>query len=135
MRMDHALTYHRVRLEPVYVFGILSRHAEQLLDALERSKTLRGRVESLLMPILHMGAVGVDAIAAKVGLSRQALYRGLKTEGVTFAEVLDALRHSLALHYLESKRISVHETAYLVGFCGGERFLEGVQALDRSEPA
>lgn len=122
MRMDHTLATHRVRLEPQYVFGVLSKHADQLLKDLAASKTTRGRVESLLMPILHTGEIGMDAIAAKIGQSRQTLYRNLKDEGVTFEQVLDELRHKLALHYLEGKRVSVNETAYLVGFSDPSAF-------------
>ena len=51
LRMDASLATHRVRLEPEYVFGVLSKHAEQLLKDLEQAKTTRGRVESLIMPI------------------------------------------------------------------------------------
>jgi AraC-like DNA-binding protein len=116
MRMDHTLATHRVRLEPQYVFGVLSKHADQLLKDLAASKTTRGRVESLIMPILHTGDISMDAIAARIGQSRQTLYRNLKEEGVTFEQVLDQLRHKLALHYLEGRRVSVNETAYLVGF-------------------
>ena len=116
MRMDESLRTHRVQLQPRYVFGVLSAHAEQLLKDLESSKTARGRVESLLMPILHTGEISMDAIAAKLGQSRQTLYRNLKEEGATFEQVLDELRHKLALHYLRGKKVSVNETAFLVGF-------------------
>ncbi|MGD9968342.1 MAG: AraC family transcriptional regulator [Hyphomonadaceae bacterium] len=116
MRMDESLRTHRVRLQPRYVFGVLSTHAEQLLKDLENSKTTRGRVESLLMPILHTGEISMETVASKLGQSRQTLYRNLKEEGVTFEQVLDELRHKLALHYLSGKRVSVNETAYLVGF-------------------
>jgi AraC-like DNA-binding protein len=116
MRMDESLRTHRVQLQPRYVFGVLSAHADQLLKDLEASKTVRGRVEALLMPILHTGEISMDAIAAKLGQSRQTLYRNLKDEDVTFEQVLDELRHKLALHYLAGKKVSVNETAYLVGF-------------------
>ena len=99
-----------------YVFGILSKHAEALLRELESSKSTRGRVETLLMPILHTGDADIEVIAGKLGFSRQTLFRRLKAEGVTFSGVLDELRHRLALRYLSGNRVSVNETAYLVGF-------------------
>jgi AraC-like DNA-binding protein len=99
-----------------YVFGILSAHADELLKRLERSKSTKGRVESLLMPILHTGDATMITIANKLGISRQTLFRKLKMEGVTFEKVLDELRHTMALHYLRGRQISVNETAYLVGF-------------------
>ena len=114
--LDAAAIAGRIHIQPRYAFGILATHAEKLLKELENSKTARGRVESLLMPILHTGAAGMDAIAAKMGLSRQTLFRRLKAEGTTFEKVLDELRHRMAIDYLSAKKVSVNETAYLVGF-------------------
>jgi AraC-like DNA-binding protein len=116
MLIDEAWLTRRVPVQSRYVFGILSERAEALLKSLENSKTTRGRVESLLMPLLHTGEVGMDAIAGKMGVSRWTLSRRLKAEGATFEQVLDELRHRLALDYLAGKKVSVNETAYLVGF-------------------
>src|SRR5262249_39671 len=116
VQMDERWLNHRVAIAPRYVFGILTERADSLLEELESSKSARGRVESLLMPILHTGGANMDLIADKLGLSRQTLFRQLKTEGVTFERVLDELRHKLALQYLQGKKVSVNETAYLVGF-------------------
>jgi AraC-like DNA-binding protein len=99
-----------------YLSEVLRAHAEELLEKLDRSKSTRGRVESLLIPLLHTGEANVDTIAASLAVSRQTLFRRLKAEGVTFEKVLDELRHKLALHYLRGENASVHETAYLVGF-------------------
>jgi AraC-like DNA-binding protein len=99
-----------------YGFRVMSGRAEALLKDLEDSKTLRGRVEQLLMPLLPTGNFGMDTIADKLGCTRSTLLRRLKDEGVTFEEVLDELRHKMALHYLDAKKASISETSYLVGF-------------------
>lgn len=99
-----------------YVFGVLGERADDLLKSLQSSKSTRGRVQTLLMPILHSGDPGMDTIAAKMGLSRQPLLGLLKAEGTTFEKVLDELRHRMALEYLNGKKVSANETAYLVGF-------------------
>jgi|SRR5579859_4338031 len=114
--LDETWLPHKIAVQPRYVFGILSEHADTLLRSLENSKSARGCVESLLMPILHTGRTSMDAIAAKMGLSRQTLFRRLKAEGATFERVLDELRRQMALQYLGGKKVSVNETAYLVGF-------------------
>lgn len=116
MRIDPALMMHPVAVLPRYVFGVLGARADALLEELEKSKTTRGRVEHLLMPILHKGEAGIDAIAGKMAMSRQTLYRNLKAEGTTFERLLDDLRRRLALDYLQSRKVSVNQTAYLVGF-------------------
>jgi AraC-like DNA-binding protein len=99
-----------------YVFGIFCDHADTLLATLEKSVTTRGRVESLIMPIVHTGEVAMGDIAAKLGMSRISLYRRLKAEGASFERILDDLRHKLALSYLRGGKTSVNEVAYLVGF-------------------
>ncbi|HEV2705927.1 MAG TPA: AraC family transcriptional regulator [Pyrinomonadaceae bacterium] len=132
--MDEAFLSLRLPRANRYVFGVLSERAEALLRHLESSKTTRGRVESLLMPILHTGEASMDAIAAKMGLSRPTLFRRLKAEGVTFEKVLDELRHKLALHYLSGRKVSVNETAYLVGFSDPAAFSRAFKRWTGASP-
>jgi AraC-like DNA-binding protein len=134
MQVNEAALSYRLQLQPRYVFGILSEHADALLKELENSKSVRGRVESLLMPILHTGDVSMDAIAAKLGLSRQTLFRKLKAEGTSFEKVLDGLRHRLAVDYLGGKRVSVNETAYLVGFSDPAAFSRAFKRWTGASP-
>ena len=105
-----------------YVFGIFNARAEALLKRLDETTTVRGRVESLLLPRLHLGEADMTTTAKAMGLSRQTLYRRLKAEGASFDQVLDGLRRETALSYLESDRLSVNETAYLVGFSDRSAF-------------
>ena len=117
-----------------YLSKLLRTHADELLKTLENSKSTRGRVESLLLPILHTGDVSIATIARKLGVSRQTLFRKLKAEGVSFEQVLDELRHSLALRYLKDKKLSVTETAYLVGFSNPTAFARAFKRWTGSRP-
>lgn len=116
MRIDPAWLTYRVAAQPRYVFGVLTRHADALLAKLDASDSLRSRVEERLLQRLHTGEVGMARIARDVGMGRDTLYRRLKAEGVGFAQLLGELRHRLALDYLEAGKVSVNETAYLLGF-------------------
>jgi len=117
-----------------YVFGILSERAEALFKSLESSRSTRGRVESLLLPILHTGDASMDEIAGKLALSRQTIFRKLKAEGTTFRKVLDELRRAMALHYLGGKNVSVNQTAYLVGFSDPAAFSRAFKRWTGSSP-
>jgi AraC-like DNA-binding protein len=116
IRSDAAWEQIQIQPDNRYVFGVLAGRGDALLAELENSKTLRGRIEALIMPILHTGDVSIDAIAAKLVTSKQTIYRNLKAEGVTFEQVLDSLRQRMAMDYLAARKVSVNETAYLVGF-------------------
>ena len=117
-----------------YVSSLLTERAEALLEKLEDSKSMRGRVESLLIPILHTGEADMETIASKLALSRQTLFRKLKAEGVTFEQVLDELRHKLAREYLNGKNSSVSETAYLLGFSDPAAFSRAFKRWTGSSP-
>jgi AraC-like DNA-binding protein len=121
------------RMNP-YLSEVLSARAEELLKNLENSKSTRGRVENLLIPILHTGEASMDVIAVKLGLSRQTLFRKLKAEGITFEKVLDELRHKLALHYLNEKKVPVNQTAYLLGFSQPAAFSRAFKRWTGSSP-
>lgn len=105
-----------------YVAALLSERAAKLLEALNASRSHRARVEKFIMSHLHMGAVTMSSTASRLGLSEQALYRALKAEGVTFEIVLEQLREKLALDFLTQRKISVNETAYLLGFSDAAAF-------------
>ncbi len=135
MRMEESIVSHRVNRLPRYAFGVLSEHAETLLRELESAVTMRGRVEAVILPILHKGEVSMDAVAEALNLGRQTLYRALKDEGVTFEQVLDALRHRLALEYLRGKKTTVNETAYLVGFSDPASFSRAFKRWTGKSPS
>src|SRR5947207_337892 len=98
------------------IFDVLKAHSEALLEKLESSRSMSGRVEELLLPSLDNGGATMKAIASQLGVSRQSLFRKLKAEGSTFEAVLDGLRHKLALRYLNGDGLSVKETAFRLGF-------------------
>jgi AraC-like DNA-binding protein len=117
-----------------YVFGIFSEHAEALLKSLKQSKAIKGKVESELIPILHTGEVSMDEVAKRLGLSRPTLYRKLKDEGESYEALLDALRHRMALHYLNGQKVSVNQAAYLVGFSDPSAFSRAFKRWTGASP-
>lgn len=117
-----------------YAFGVFSDRAEELLKSLEATTTARGRVETLLIPILHTGDIGMQRLARTMGISRPTLYRKLKAEGISFAQLTDDLRHRMARHYLEGKKVSLAETAYLTGFSDAGAFSRAYKRWTGSRP-
>lgn len=118
-----------------YAFGLYTRHAEALLDSLQKEESTRARVEAALLPDLHQGSASMDDIARDLGMSRQTLYRRLKDEGVTFAEVHDQLRCKMAQDYLTAQKASVMETAYLLGFSEASSFVRAFKRWTGLSPS
>ena len=74
------------------------------------------RVEAELEPLLASGTIRIERVARALGCSRQTLYRRLKAEGQTFAQVLDELRRRRALQLVRDAALPVKEIAWRLGF-------------------
>ncbi len=96
--------------------------------------SFRREVEQRLEPLLERGPVRIEAVARALGYSRQTLYRRLKEEGTTFAELLDALRRRLALRYVREQGMAVKEAAYRLGFSEPAAFSRAYKRWTGSSP-
>jgi AraC-like DNA-binding protein len=105
-----------IALQPRYALNILTVHAEELLERLDSTTSLRKRVEELLASTLSSVRPSAAAIAASLGITEQTLYRRLKAEGTIFEEVLAGVRYKLARHWLGGKKMRVKDTAYRLGY-------------------
>jgi AraC-like DNA-binding protein len=75
----------------------------------------------------------MDAVAAKMGLSRQTLFRRLKSEGATFEKVLDELPPDGPALSERGKGVG-DETAYLVGFSEPAAFTRAFKRWTGTSP-
>jgi AraC-like DNA-binding protein len=124
----------RNRARPTYAAEVLRTYADAEVEKLHRNKTVRGRLETLLTATLRSGDISMQAVASQLGVSRQTLFRKLKSEGTTFEKVLDELRYKLAVQYLEDAKLPVNEVAYLVGFSDPAAFSRAFKRWTGSRP-
>lgn len=117
-----------------YVFGVFTKHADQLMYELIATDTVRATVEKTLLPVLHEGPLSMDQVAFKLGMSRQTLYRRLKNERVTYAQIHDELRQRMAIDYLSAQKVSVGEAAYLLGFSEASAFVRAFKRWTGASP-
>jgi AraC-like DNA-binding protein len=95
---------------------ILEAHADDLLAERHSATGLRGLVENKLLSLLPTGRVQMAAVARQFGMSERSFKRHLAQEGTTFGEILDRVRNRLALRYLEDRRMSLQQIAWLLGY-------------------
>lgn len=96
---------------------ILVKVCEESLSARNnKASGLRATVENSISPLLPHGQARVAVVAKRLGMSERTLSRKLAAEGVTFAEILQQLKASLARRYLEEERLPISEIAWLLGF-------------------
>jgi AraC-like DNA-binding protein len=81
----------------------------------ENAKALKERIRSFLLANAYLGIPSLEQLAANFNTSPRSLQRKLQEEGVTYQEVADSIRKSLALHYLSSGS-PVKEISYILGY-------------------
>ena len=66
--------------------------------------------------LLPSGAVTNQRVAREFGMSPRTLARRLDNLGTSFGQILDGIRHQLALRYLEEADARASQIAYLLGY-------------------
>ena len=108
-------------------------------SAIENGRESRGSplerdIERRIEPLLETGEVRIDRIARDLGLSRQTLYRRLKSEGTTFEQIVDRVRRRLALRLVREQRLPVKEAAWRLGFSDPAAFSRAFKRWTGSSP-
>jgi AraC-like DNA-binding protein len=84
--------------------------------------TLRATVETEVERLLPHGKAKARTVAKTLALSVRTLSRRLADESTTYAEVVDQLRRSLALQYVNDPGMSLSKIAWLLGYEGSTSF-------------
>jgi AraC-like DNA-binding protein len=134
LQIDGAILSQTIALQPLLAGRILTDRADSLLKELQDTRPFQRVVEAVLRPLLAAGTANGKAVAAKLGVSRQTLYRRLKGEGLTYERVLDGLRHRLAEDALSTGRLSVSEIAYRIGFADQSSFTKAFKRWTGTTP-
>ena len=95
---------------------ILTAHADDLLAERHSVTGLQSMVANQLASLLPSGESRAAVVARQLGMSTRSFTRHLAEEGTTFAEILEQLRRRLAARYLADERMSVQQTAWLLGY-------------------
>lgn len=86
------------------------------MSKLDAEVLISQRVRSVLLECLPSGETSIVDAARRLGISSRTLQRRLKTEGVTYKELVKETRERLSRHYLLNTPLSYGEISFLVGY-------------------
>jgi AraC-like DNA-binding protein len=96
--------------------AILDQQAGALLATLPRHDEFDRQLQGLLVEAVHIGQVGIEHVAAGMGLSVRALQRRLAQRGSSYQQRLDQVRWTLADQYLQDQGLGLADIALLLGY-------------------
>lgn len=117
---------------------IVTAHAERLLAERVPADAGHGTVACVARLVGERIANGPPAlrdIARTLHLSERSLQRQLAAEGTRFSELVEQVRHDLALRYLADHRLSLGEVAYLLGYAEPSPFHRAFKRWTGMTPA
>ncbi|KZY59526.1 hypothetical protein A3740_08305 [Oleiphilus sp. HI0068] len=109
------LNYKLPRRSP-YLYKLLIKHIESLSRKILPAISFTDSVKTTLESQLSKDKVDAENIAKKMNMSRHTLYRRLKSEGISFHDLLDEVREEKAYAYLNKGKHSLSDIAFLLGF-------------------
>jgi len=77
----------------------------------------------------------IETVAAQMAISSRTLRRRLLAEGSSFQQLLDEVRHQLALDYLRRTRMSTEDIAAALGFSDAANFRHAFKRWSGLSPA
>jgi AraC-like DNA-binding protein len=98
------------------IFRTLEAHAAHLLRQAEGSDGLSARIRRRLFQQLQEGPLEMQETAQSEGMAVATLRRRLHDEGTSFAEIVESVRHDLALRYLRDVDGPVKDIAFRLGY-------------------
>jgi AraC-like DNA-binding protein len=95
---------------------VLDRHLHELLARLPKESTFRARIDDVIARMLHVGRPSLTKTARALHMAPRTLQRQLHRLGVTHRQIVDDVRRNLAERYLATRRLSISEVAFMLGF-------------------
>jgi AraC-like DNA-binding protein len=114
---------------------LLQMHLENSGRQVSSRSSFLDRVSALVAEALPEGDPSMDAIAAKLHMSRSTLRRRLGMEGTTHRRILRRCKEAIALQYLQRGDLTLGEVAYLAGYKDSTSFHKAFKQWTGSTPA
>ncbi|MFZ5724590.1 MAG: AraC family transcriptional regulator [Pseudomonadota bacterium] len=102
--------------------GIMEEHAARLLADFSSGINLANEVRSAIYRHLPGGEPEIETVAEDLGMTVRALQARLRKADVTFSDLVDDIRKSLAAVLVADERLTLVNVALLLGFAEQSSF-------------
>jgi AraC-like DNA-binding protein len=124
----------RLRMSDPQAFAEAAAFCEAELDKLHEKESLSARVRRLLLEKQN-GFPSLQVTARLCHLTARTLHRRLEDEGTSYRELLEDVRHTLAVEYLRAGRFSIEEIAYTLGYNDVANFRRAFKRWEHVPPS
>ncbi|WP_118973077.1 AraC family transcriptional regulator [Taibaiella koreensis] len=94
----------------------LLQQVQQLARNVDERPLLHTRIYNYLLTNSYCYALSQETVAANFHISPRNLQRKLKEEGITYLQIVESVRKTLATHYLQQEDYQVKDIASILGY-------------------
>lgn len=98
------------------LFAVIEEHLQQVIENQDHEYDLVNQVSNLVARELSNGVPSIDWVADQLILTKRTLQRRLTDKGIGFSDIVDDVRHNMAVQYVEKSDISLTEISFLLGY-------------------
>lgn len=109
------------------------RIIEDYLAALDQADIV-SRVKQIIIQTLSSGNCSKQRVASEMAMSPSALQQKLAQLDSSFQDLLNQVRQSLALAYMEQARVSITEMSFMLGFSDTSSFTRAFRRWTGKSP-
>ncbi|MBA8988758.1 AraC-like DNA-binding protein [Sphingobacterium soli] len=119
-------------------YEIQSLLIEQI-NRLQNPKSLDGdftkRIFNFLIANSYLYSLSIEFVAGSFNISVRTLQRKLKQEGVSYLQIVEEVRKSLAIHYIQKSSSSVKEISAILGYSEPSAFVRAFKNWTGKTPS
>ncbi|MCH2186844.1 AraC family transcriptional regulator, partial [Myxococcota bacterium] len=98
------------------LFDVVEEHLQLVISEQVARDDSVAQVRKVIARQLSNGVPTIDWVASQMGLAKRTLQRRLNDEGMRFSQIVDEVRHSMAVRYVEKSDMALTEVAFLLGY-------------------
>lgn len=107
---------------------------QQELEKLSSEQTWALRVRRIMLQSTH-GFPSLKMTARRFHVTPRTLHRRLIEEGTSYRDILEDVRHQLAIRYLETGQMTVQEISYALGYSDIANFRKAFKRWESVPPS
>jgi AraC-like DNA-binding protein len=123
-----------LKLADPSAFQLAATICQRELDKLASNDTFAARVRRLLLEKQN-GFPSLQVVARQFHMTPRTLHRRLEDERTSFREILDEVRHTLAVEHLKSNRFNIEEIAFMLGYSDLSNFRRAFKRWESEPPS
>ena len=109
------------------------RIIEDYMAAMDKADII-ARVKQIIIQTLSSGNCNKQRVANEMAMSPSALQQKLAQRNSSFQDLLNQVRRSLALAYMEQARVSITEMSFMLGFADTSSFTRAFRRWTGKSP-